>query len=183
MEFCREQRLPYFERMARVCLGTTAIEEGRPEEGIRLLEEALAAAAASYDSWANSATLGLAAAYGMVGRLDEASRLLTEAREWTERSGQRAVEPLIEGVAAMLALLQGNRAETEAHLRKAAETSRRQKAKFLEVRFATALARLYAAQGRKEEGRQLLKEVYDWFTEGFDTRHLKEARALLDELN
>ncbi len=72
--------------------------------------------------------------------------------------------------------------EAQAAFRLAIETTRRQSAKFLELRAATSLARLWQRQGRKEEARALLAPVYDWFTEGFDTRDLKDAKALLEEL-
>ena len=58
----------------------------------------------------------------------------------------------------------------------------RQQAKSLELRAATSLARLWQQQGKKKEAHQLLSEIYGWFTEGFDTKDLQEAKALLDEL-
>ena len=61
--------------------------------------------------------------------------------------------------------------------------ARRQQAKSLELRAAMSLSRLWQAQGRKEEARSLLSEVYGWFTEGFDTKDLIEAKALLDDLS
>ena len=60
---------------------------------------------------------------------------------------------------------------------------RRQTARLLELRAATSLACLRQRQGKREEARELLQPVYDWFTEGFETRDLKEAKALLDELS
>jgi class 3 adenylate cyclase/tetratricopeptide (TPR) repeat protein len=182
IELCREQRLPFYEGFGQIYLGSTAIEEGRLEEGIRLIEEALAAASASSNATlTNFATVRLAAAYAMIGRLEEASRMLARAREWYERIGEKMAE--IEGTAARLAYFRKNWRETEAHLRNGLEKHRRQKAKLPELLFATGLARLFRTQGRKEEARRLLKEVYDWFTEGFDTAPLREARALLDELS
>jgi hypothetical protein len=72
--------------------------------------------------------------------------------------------------------------ETEACFLKAIEIARRQQAKSLELRAVMSLARLWQQQGKKEEARRMLAEIYDWFTEGFDTTDLKEAKALLDEL-
>lgn len=66
--------------------------------------------------------------------------------------------------------------------REALDVARRQSAKLWELLAATSLARLWQRQGRREEARELLTPVYDWFTEGFDTRDLKDAKALLEEL-
>ncbi len=73
-------------------------------------------------------------------------------------------------------------AEAEACFHKAIEIARRQQAKSLELRAVTSLARLWQQQGKKGEARQMLAEIYDWFTEGFDTADLQEAKALLEEL-
>ena len=72
--------------------------------------------------------------------------------------------------------------EAEAHFRDALEIAQRQEAKTFELRAATSLARLWQRQGRRAEARDLLQPAYDWFTEGFDTQDLKDAKALLDEL-
>jgi predicted ATPase len=72
--------------------------------------------------------------------------------------------------------------ETEAYFLKAIEIARRQQAKSLELRAGMSLSRLWQQQGKKEEARRMLAEIYGWFTEGFDTADLKEAKALLDEL-
>jgi predicted ATPase len=73
-------------------------------------------------------------------------------------------------------------ATAEAHFERAIAIAREQKAKSWELRAATSMARLWRDQGRRNEARGLLAPVYGWFTEGFDTRDLKEAKALLDEL-
>ena len=73
-------------------------------------------------------------------------------------------------------------AEAEACFQKAIEIARQQQAKSLELRAATSLARLWQQQGKQREAHQMLAEIYDWFTEGFDTKDLQEAKALLEEL-
>ena len=73
-------------------------------------------------------------------------------------------------------------AEAEAWLQRALETARRQEAKSLELRAAISLAHLWQQQGKREEARELLAPIYGWFTEGFDTADLQEAKALLEEL-
>jgi predicted ATPase len=72
--------------------------------------------------------------------------------------------------------------EAEACFFKAIEVARHQSAKSLELRAVMSLARLWQQQGKKNEARQMLAEIYDWFTEGFDTKDLQEATALLAEL-
>ncbi len=74
-------------------------------------------------------------------------------------------------------------AEAEACFLKAIEVARKQQAKSLELRAVMSLSRLWQQQGRKEDARQMLAEIYGWFTEGFDTKDLKEAKALLEELS
>ncbi len=73
--------------------------------------------------------------------------------------------------------------EAQTLLRRAIEIARGQEAKFFELRAATSLARLLRDQGQRDQALELLAPVYDWFTEGFDTADLKEAKALLDELS
>jgi predicted ATPase len=72
--------------------------------------------------------------------------------------------------------------EAERYFRHAIEIARRQSAKSWELRATMSLARLLAGQGRRDEARAMLAEIYGWFTEGFDTADLKDAKALLDEL-
>jgi hypothetical protein len=74
-------------------------------------------------------------------------------------------------------------AEAEVCFHKAIEIARRQQAKSLELRAVMSLSRLWQSQGKKEEARRMLAEIYGWFTEGFDTKDLQEAKALLEELN
>jgi predicted ATPase len=79
-------------------------------------------------------------------------------------------------------MLPADHARAEASYRKAIEVAQRQSAKLWELRATTSLARLWRDQERRAEAHDLLAPVYGWFTEGFDTRDLKDARALLDEL-
>jgi predicted ATPase len=72
--------------------------------------------------------------------------------------------------------------EAEECFQKAIDIARRQQAKSLELRASTSLARLWALQGKQQEAHDLLSAIYGWFTEGFDTKDLQEAKALLEEL-
>ena len=82
----------------------------------------------------------------------------------------------------LLALSADYQAEAETWLRQALAIAHRQQVKSLELRAAMSLARLWQQQGKRAEARELLAPVYGWFTEGFNTADLQEAKALLDEL-
>ncbi len=82
----------------------------------------------------------------------------------------------------LLQLSTDNTAEAEASFRQALDVAHRQQAKSLELRAATSLARLWQSQGKRQEAYDLLAPVYEWFTEGFDTADLQEAKALLDDV-
>ena len=98
-------------------------------------------------------------------------------------SNERWWEAEIHRLKGVLLLSQGNTAESEICFERSIRIARRQRATSLELRAATSLARVWGDQGRRAEARDLLAPVYGWFTEGFDTPDLKDARALLDALN
>jgi predicted ATPase len=118
-------------------------------------------------------------------RLDEGLAALTEASTAVERIGNYNYEPEIHRLRGDLALKrhEGNVGEAEACFRRAIGVARQQHARILELRAANRLARLLASRGRLDEARTMLGEIYNWFTEGFDTPDLKDARALLEELS
>jgi predicted ATPase len=117
--------------------------------------------------------------------LDEASSALQEARHTAKRAADRffwAAEMLrLEGELRLCASCTDNR-DAEENFWKAITMARDQHAKSLELRSSTSLARLWRNQGKRDEARDLLAPVYGWFTEGFDTHDLKEAKVLLDAL-
>jgi tetratricopeptide (TPR) repeat protein len=124
----------------------------------------------------------LAEALSQKGQHEEALATLREALDVQERTGQRRWEPelyRLEG-AALLGLHRLDEAQNA--FEDALRVARRQQAKSYELRAATSLARLWGEQGRRAEARDLLAPVYGWFTEGFDTADLKDAKALLDAL-
>ncbi len=100
----------------------------------------------------------------------------TNKERWWEAEANRTV-----GVITLLSP-NPNAAKAEAYFERALAVARQQQAKSWELRAATRLARLWRDQGKREQARELLAPVYGWFTEGFDTRDLKEAEKLLDEL-
>ena len=127
----------------------------------------------------------LAEAYGEAGRLDDGLSALTEALAAAEEHEIRQYEAETHRLKGELLLKQdhSNVAEAQTCFQRAVEIARKQSAKSLELRATTSLARLLAKQGQRDEARTMLAEIYGWFTEGFDTADLKDAKALLDELS
>jgi predicted ATPase len=126
----------------------------------------------------------LAAARADLGHFDEAWRCMSEAISMIETSKERWFEAEANRIAGAIALKsQGpDAAKAEGYFERALAIARQQQAKSWELRAAMSLARLWNDQGKRDEARGLLAPVYGWFTEGFDTRDLKQAKALLDEL-
>ena len=124
----------------------------------------------------------LARAKADLGKLAEAFELVDEALRATDAQGERWSEAELHHVRARLLMARGQFDESEVHLWRSIEISRSQKARAFELRAATSLARLWRDQGKVQQARELLAPVYGWFTEGFDTRDLKEAKMLLEEL-
>jgi tetratricopeptide (TPR) repeat protein len=124
-------------------------------------------------------------ALGRSGRFEEALATLEEALPFTERTGQRYYQAELHRLKGELLLGHdtANAAAAEQSFHTALEISREQRAKSWELRATTSLAHLLAKQGKLDEARTMLAEIYNWFTEGFDTPDLKDAKALLDELN
>jgi len=125
----------------------------------------------------------LAAACETTGRVEEGLTLLDDALQIVERTGERWLLAELRRHKGQLMLQQGHTKAAEELYRKALSIAAEQEAKMWELRAGVSLARLRRNQGRRTEARDLLAPIYDWFTEGFDTPDLKEAKALLDELN
>ena len=124
----------------------------------------------------------LARACEIAGQIEEALTLLDDALRIVERTGERWLEAELNRHKGQLLLRQGHPEAAEELYRKALSIAEEQDAKLWELRAAVSLARLRRDQGRRAEARDLLAPIYGWFTEGFDTPDLKEAKALLDEL-
>jgi len=127
----------------------------------------------------------LTRAYAELGRFDAAWRCVGEAMTAIETTKERWCEAEINRVAGKIALKspQPDTAKAEAYFERALAVARAQQAKSWELRAAMSMARLRRDQGKRDAARELLAPVYGWFTEGFDTLDLKEAKALLDELH
>jgi predicted ATPase len=168
-------------------------EQGQGEEGVARLRQDLVAYRATGSEIYRPYWLALLAeAYGQVGRAEEGLTALAEALAVVDKTGERWYEAELYRLKGELTLqqfkVQGSKfkeaeAEAEACFLKAIEVARRQSAKSLELRAVMSLSRLWQQQGKKDEARQMLAEIYNWFTEGFDTKDLQEAKALLEELS
>ena len=126
----------------------------------------------------------LARAYAKLGDFREASRCIKEAIHAVKTTKEKWCEADISRIAGEIALISPERdaVKAEAHFERALSVARQQQAKSWELRAAMRLARLWRDQGKVRQARELLAPVYGWFTEGFDTRDLKEAKAPLGEL-
>jgi predicted ATPase len=125
----------------------------------------------------------LAGAYAEIGQFDDAWRCIDEAVMLIEKTKERLHEADVNRVAGEIALKSSPESDTaEAYFERALSVARAQQAKSWELRAAMSMARLWRDQGKRDEARELLTPVYGWFTEGFDTLDLKEAKSLLNAL-
>ena len=185
LAFATEQVFPFFAAHALVFRGWALVQQGQGEEGIAQLREGLVAYRATGAELESSHWLGLLAeACRDTGQTEEGLRAIAEAFEHVTRTGIVYYEPELRRLEGELRLRQdpADVEKAEACFRRAVEIARRQHAKSWELRAATNLARLWRDQGKRAEAHSLVAPVYGWFTEGFDTLDLKEAKALLEEL-
>jgi DNA-binding SARP family transcriptional activator len=165
-------------------LGEALVMLGQVEEGIAQMHEGMDAQESQGIRCQLPGTLcTLAEAYAREGHPEQGLATLTEALAVVGETDQRQWEPELYRLRAELLLTRGDNGQAEASFRKGIEVARQQQARSWELRATVGLCRLLREQGRPEEARQLLAEVYGWFTEGFDTPDLREAKALLDELS
>jgi len=176
--------LPRWLEMGNCFRGVALTRLGRGQDGIAQLREAMAIRGSMRDRCYSSGILGaLAEAQATVGQPEQGLETLSGALALAEETDERYYEPELYRLKGKLLLMQGDVAAAEASLHKAIEVARGQSAKSWELRATVSLCRLWQQQGRAEEARQRLGDIYGWFTEGFDTPDLQEARALLEELS
>ncbi len=165
-------------------LGKALAQSGEVTEGIALMKVGAEASVAT-GAKNTGPTLGpMAEACGQVGQTMEAVRLIAAALTAENETGEAAFEPELHRIKGEVLLAQDAAYAPEAELcfRTAIEHSRKRDAKSWELRATTSMARLLSKQGHREEARAMLAEIYNWFTEGFDTADLKDAKALLEQL-
>jgi predicted ATPase len=171
--------------MAPIEHGVALIREGRVAEGMVPLKAGIAIWEASGGK-AGIPTFNALLAEGMalIGDLDNAHHLLGEARAQIERPGweERVHYAEILRLEGWIFSLKGDAKGAERNFLASLDWARRQQAKMWELRTSTNLARLWQSQGKRQDAYELLAPVYNWFTEGFDTKDLQDAKALLAEL-
>jgi predicted ATPase len=181
-----EQGFPLMLAQAPIMRGWAMAMHGQGEEGIKQIRQGLDAWKATGAGMSMTYFLALLAeAHGIVGRPEEGLTPLAEALTLVDKTGEHFWEAELYRLKGELLLARSakNHTEAETCFQKALDVARRQEAKSLELRAAMSLSRLWQQQGKKREARELLAEVYGWFTEGFDTVDLKEAKELLKEIS
>jgi predicted ATPase len=204
-----EHGFTFYSALGTLLRGWALAEQGQAEEGIAQMCQGLDIwrATGAALQWPLRLAL-LAEAHGKEGQAEEGLNMLAEALTLVDKTGERVWEAELYRIKGELTLqqfkIQGSRfkveessefgvpstqpltpstqAEAEECFLKAIEVAQKQQAKSWELRASTSLARLWQHQGKRAEAHKLLSDVYNWFTEGFDTKDLQEAKALLDEL-
>jgi class 3 adenylate cyclase/predicted ATPase len=178
-----EQGFPQWRAFGMIYRGWVKAKNGDVVEGISLLRSGSAAyRAGGAELLMPHHTALLARACDVAGQIDDALIALDDALQVGGSTGERWLEAELNRHKGQLLLRQGHSEAAEELYRKALRIAEEQGAKLWESRAAVSLARLLSEQDRRDEARDLLAPVYGWFTEGFDTQDLKEARTLLDEL-
>ena len=186
MTLSTEQGFPLWLAIGMILRGGTLAAQGQRSEGIGQMRQGLAVFQATGAAVGRPYFLTLLAeVYGRGGQTEEGLSALDEALAAVQKTGERWCEAELYRCRGelMLARSTEHEAEAEACFHRALDVARHQLAKSLELRAALSRSRLWQQQGKREETRQLLAEIYGWFTEGFNTADLQEARALLDELS
>ena len=171
--------------MATPWHGAALIAQGRYEEGIAEIGRGISAWRATGGTPRAQELCFLASGLGKVGRTQEGLEVVEEGFASIAKTGEQIAGPWLHHVKGELLLLAQNPsdvAEAERCFRTAIEIASRQSARSPQLRSTTSLARLLAKQGRRAEAQEMLADIYGWFTEGFDTADLKDAKALLDKL-
>jgi predicted ATPase len=178
-----EQGFPHWRAQGEIYCGWVKAKKGNVTEGMSLLREGLNAYRAGGTVLFVPHYIDLlAAACELAGKVEEGLNLLDDALRIVQTTGERWFAAELNRHKGQVLLRQGHSKAAEVLYRKALSIAEEQAAKLWELRAAVSLARLRRDQGRHADARDLLAPVYGWFTEGFKTGDLKEAKALLDEL-
>jgi predicted ATPase len=185
MTLSTEQGFPLWLAIGMILRGGTLAERGQGTEGMAQMRQGLAVFQATGVEAGKPYFLALLAkAYGR-GQAEEGLSVLDEALAAVQKTGERWWEAELHRLKGELVLAASaeDYAEAEAHFHHAIDIARRQQAKSLELRATVSLSRRWQQQGKRDEARELLAPIYGWFTEGFDTADMQEAKALLEGLS
>jgi class 3 adenylate cyclase/tetratricopeptide (TPR) repeat protein len=181
LELSEKHQMPYFAEYARCFLGLARAELGHSSEGVALIRQGIADLAA-IGTHNDSYIMFLAHAQALSGAIGDALEAIEQVLQPNRPDVNKAIQPDGFRLRGELQTKQGRREPAEADFRKALVLARSMGAKALELRASMSFARLLRDTGRRDEAHSMLAEIYNWFTEGFDTADLKEAKALLEEL-
>jgi predicted ATPase len=180
-----EQGFPYWTSQGTALQGWLRAQQGQVTAGIAQIQHGLVDLQVIGTELMRPYYLSLLAdAYGKSGQIMEGLHVLAEALTLIEKHGERWDKAELHRLQGELLLQQppDNHTEAETCFHQALDVAQSQQAKSLELRAATSLAKLWQSQDKRKEAYELLAPVYGWFTEGFDTADLKDAKALLDAL-
>jgi DNA-binding winged helix-turn-helix (wHTH) protein/predicted ATPase len=180
-----EKGAPFWKALGILAQGCVSALTGKASNAVQMITSGITAyRSTGATMWAPLSLSYLASAHAELGRFDDAWRCIDEAMSAVETTKERWWAAEIHRIAGRITLKSPQRdaAKAEAHFERALAIARGQQAKSWELRVVMSMARLWLDQGKPDEARDLLAPVYGRFTEGFDTRDLKEAKALLDEL-
>jgi class 3 adenylate cyclase/predicted ATPase len=183
LAYCVEHDVNAYIPFSQFYHGWTLVQRGEHRQGLDLMQAGMLGAEKISMSLMRPTHLGLlACAHASTGDIGLGLRLLEQAIETVEATDERISDAELHRLRGELLMQAGRNDEAVAEFTQSIEVARRQQAKMWELRAATSLARLWGEESRRNEAQELLALIYGWFTEGFDSADLKEAKALLDEL-
>jgi predicted ATPase len=186
LALAEEKLASFWIERATFVRGCILASTGKPSDAVQLITSGLAASQVTGTTfWLPLYESYLAKAHAELGKFVEAWRCIDEATRAVETTKETMFEAEVYRIAGEIALMSPklDAAKAETYFERALTIARQQQAKSWELRAATSMARLWRDQGKRDAARNLLAPVYGWFTEGFDTLDLKDAKTLLDELH
>ena len=190
IEICSKHGFPFFLGVATLIRGWALAQQRQNREGITEILHGFDVyrTTGSGINWPQF-LIPLAEVHGCLGQVAQALQAIEDALAAVEKTGERRDEAEVHRLRGLMTLRRkpsrlktDSALEAEQYFRKAIEVARNQEAKFWELRATTSLARLLRDTNRRDEARAMLAEIYNWFSEGFDTADLTDAKALLEEL-
>ena len=184
MQIAKENGFVFYQATANFSIGWALAAQGQVEEGLARMHDCLAAWQAMGVHLYRKSVLGnIAEIHAWAGQIELGLQAVAEAENIVSPPGERYYQAELHRIKGELLYKAGqDPSEVEDCYRQAIKVARRQMAKSLELRAMTSLSRLWCDQGRRQEAKERLAEVYNWFTEGFDTPDLQDAARLLEEL-